>query len=250
MTSDPSLHTNAWPRAAWPVFRAAASCVALPLLLAGCHPRPEVDVHVWSADEVRQELLLQLQRIGNLSGYIVEVTPDRTAVLVLTPSAESLDQHACTTPQKPTVLKEPLEPEALHRASASFETVNQNLLEGQSTLFEGYKRRHQCDVHDGSGWKPLTVDEVRQLSLLQLQRVGELSRYIRSVDGQGKIHLWAYSPRDAACGAKLGPYPSERPVGKTELSLVEEALEAANAALAAGREPEVVSPSAPVPCGQ
>lgn len=245
-----SLPAAARPRARWPVFRKAALCGALPWLVAGCHPKPQVDVHVWSAQEVQQELLLQIQRIGNLSGYIVEVTPDRTAVLVLTTEAESLDQHACTTPQKPTLLKEPLETEALHRASASFETVNQNLLEGQSTLFEGYKRRHQCDVHDGSGWKPLTIDEVRQLSFLQLQRVGELSRYIRSVDGQGRIHLWSYSPHDAACSTKLAPYPSGQPVGKAELSLVEDALEAANAALAAGREPEVVSPSAPVPCGQ
>lgn len=248
MIPSPSQSAIARPLAVWPVLRVTTLCGAL--LVAGCHPQPKVDVHVWTADEVRQELLLQLQRIGDLSGYIVEVSPDRTAVLVLTPGDESVDQHACTTPQKPTAMKEPLEPEALHRASASFETVNHNLQEGQSTLFEGYKRRHQCDVHDGSGWKPLTVDEVRQLSLLALQRVGELSRYIQSVGPDGKIHIRSYSPRDAACSTQLGPYPSGKPVGKNELSLVEQALEAANAALAAGREPEVVSPSVPVPCGQ
>jgi hypothetical protein len=226
-------------------LRAVALGLATAVLVGGCKPHPQVKVHVWTASEIRDELYVHLQRIGTLSGYIMEVTPSRE-VLVLTPTPPGVENHACTTPQKPTALKQAVELDALHRTATGFEAVSRNLLEKKPTQFKPFTHRHECDARDQPDWKPMTIDEVQQQTSLELQRIGELSRYIRSVEPGGTIQVWSYDETDAGCAARLSAYPADTPVDKDALSLVEHALEAANAALAAGQEASVHS--TPRPC--
>lgn len=230
--------------------KAARLAVGLALAsgLAGCHRQPVPGMHVWSADEVQYELLLQLQRIGDLSGYVVNASPDGQTVFVLAPPRDDVDRQACTTPQRPTAMRQALAEDAMQRASVSFEALDRSMGRGVSTHFEPFTQRHQCDVPDTAGWKPLTVEQVGQLTTLQLQRIGELTRYIRAVAPDGTIQIWSYAPWDEACRSRLQTFPSGQPVGKAGIVLVERALNAANAALADGRDPKVVRTEPPVDC--
>lgn len=217
--------------------------------LASCKLLPPPAVQTLSAGQIQYELLLHLQRLGDLSGYIVDVTPDGLTVFVMTTDLDGARNDACTTPQRPTAVRQALEPAALHRAAAGFEAVNRSLLQNKTSEFKPYRIRHHCDVHGDPDWKLMSLAEVRAQTSLELQRIGELSRYIRSVEADGTIRVWSYSERDPGCADRLRPYPADTSVDKAALSLVERALLAANTALTEGRDPEVVSVWPMARCG-
>ena len=140
--------------------RRQAACLrtAPCLMLAACMPHPAQPPRVMTPSQVQQELLVHVQHLGDLSHYIMDSQDSPGKILVLVPGTRN---DACVPTQKPTSLKQPLNPDDVHRVTAAIEAMNQAFELKQEPRFEPYTLRYECSGRGPGAMAPLGLDEIR-----------------------------------------------------------------------------------------